>query len=219
MTTRPPGRSDALGAAQHGGDRVAVAGHAAPDLLRVAAVEAEQLERVRVLLVVVDEARIGRRREDEIDGPGRIDLARVALDDRDRVVGAQVAELLHPLRRVAGVAAEELPRLADGTADAPVLVAEVLAPHWLAREVQVVMTRQSRRARGTREHDAPEIRIGGVLDLRAERRQLGERLRREPALQVAGAPRSDVDPVQFFRDHDQVAEQRRPGRTPPSSRE
>ena len=63
----PAGREGAPGAVEDLGDRLAVAGDAAPDLVLVPALEAEQLEGVDVLLVVVDQARVGRRGDDEVD--------------------------------------------------------------------------------------------------------------------------------------------------------
>jgi hypothetical protein len=56
----PARREGGAGAAQDLGDALAVAGDAAADLLGVAPLEPEELEGVDVLLVVVDQPRVGR---------------------------------------------------------------------------------------------------------------------------------------------------------------
>src|SRR4029453_1787291 len=57
----PPARDERVpGTGQDLRDALAVAGDAAPDLLLVSPLEAQKLERVDVLLVVVDQARVRR---------------------------------------------------------------------------------------------------------------------------------------------------------------
>jgi hypothetical protein len=179
-----PGAQRAARVCQNGGDIVAVSLHAAADLLAVAPFEAEELIGVRVLLVVVDETRIGRRGQHEVDRRRRIHEPRIAVQYVDGLRRARLRELLHPLHRVTHVAPEKLLRLPHRPAHAPVLVAEVLAVHRLRREVEIVVPRKARRTGRAREDDLPELRVGGAFDPLAEGHELSERARRIPAPEI-----------------------------------
>src|ERR671919_1216374 len=145
------------GAGEDGRDAFAVARHATADLRVVPPREAEELEGVGVLLVVVDQPRVGRRRDDQVDGTGRIRRARIGVEHRRIRARADVGVLVHALDGVAHVAAQELVRLPDRAAGAAVLVAEVLPAHRLGGEVEVVVAGEPRGAGGAGEHDAPEV--------------------------------------------------------------
>ncbi len=202
-----------------GGDVLAVPRHAAPDLVVVSSRQAEQLERVGVLLVVVDEPRVRRRGEDEVDRPGWVDEPRIAVEDGHGRVRAELVELANAAGGVANVAPEELVGLRDGAADAAVLVAEVLAADRLPREVEVVVAGKPGRAGRTREDEAPELGVGGAVDPAAEGEELGDGLRREPALEVRQAVRERLGHRRGGRrePHD-VPKRARADRMPPSSR-
>ena len=144
----PTARAKRLGRSlEHARNSFAIAAHAAPDLGVVPTLEPEELEGVHMLLVVVDQARIRRRGQHEIDLFRRIEHPGVAVEDERRRLRPQLCELVDALGRVAHVAAQELRRFADGSACLPVLVAEVLQPHGLPREVEIVVSRAPGRAR------------------------------------------------------------------------
>src|SRR5581483_7666217 len=107
------------------------------DLFLAPVVEVEQLVGVAVLLVVVDQAGVRRRRDDAGGSSWKIDLARVGVHDRDLGVGSNQREVAQAADRVQRVAAQELERLLDGAAGAAVLVAPVRLELRSAREVEM----------------------------------------------------------------------------------
>src|SRR5436190_30710 len=154
-----------------------------------AVVEPEQLIGVAVLLVIVDQARIGRRGDHTVEWPAKIELARVAVQHyRLTRMGAHARERLDPFERVQHVAPQERRGLADRTAHAFVLVAPVFLPLRLAREIEVEMSRPPRRPRGPTEHDPQEVRIDVVTDELPKAEQLTRRLRCKPRAHVAARP-------------------------------
>src|SRR5260221_1483791 len=114
------------------------------DLSLAPVVEAEELVRVAVLLVIVDEPRIRRRSEHRVERPTELRLAGIAVDDsRPALEVPHLGELLDPRERVARVPAEEADGGLHGTARAAVLVAPVLPPLRLARRLEVEVRRAS----------------------------------------------------------------------------
>ena len=99
---------------------------------------------------------------------------------------ARRANVRDPRGRVGEVAGQELAGALDRPARAPVLVAPVLALLRRAREVEVEVRREPRRARGAGEHDAQDVVARVLGDQRAEVEQLGGGLRREPLADEAG---------------------------------
>ena len=79
-------------------------------------VETEELVRVAMLLVVVDQHGIGRRSDDRIEGPTDIKLACVAVQSLGGSAAAQPRELLGPRQRVERVPPEEVAGAIDRTA-------------------------------------------------------------------------------------------------------
>src|SRR5439155_16326694 len=91
-------------------------------------VEAEQLVGRPVLLVIVDQTGIGRRRDEAVEYGAVGELARIAMHDRRlAALRSPLCELLDSHQRVERVPAEERERGLDGTALALVLVAPVRA--------------------------------------------------------------------------------------------
>ena len=115
---------------------------------------------------------------------GGSSVAPVAVQDRALRGLPHVRVLEHARDGVAHVAAQELVRLLDRAADAPVLVAEVLAPDRLGGKVEVEVAREPRRARGAREHDPPEVGIRRELDTRTKGQELRQGASGEPARKV-----------------------------------
>ena len=140
-----------------------------------------------MLLVVVDQPRIRRRRDDSVEDAAEFDLARVTVDGmRVTMLCAHLRERLDPRQRVERVAPQEGLRLLDWTAFALVLVAPVRLDLRHARHIQIEVRRPSRRARGTSQDHVQHVAmlvLGGEL---AERQQLPRGPRREPLAQVAG---------------------------------
>ena len=160
-------------------------------------VEAQQLVRVAVLLVVVDQPRVGRRRDDAVERPAQVELARVAVEDlRDPVRRAYVRERRDPLERVERVAQQEAARGFHRPAGSAVLEAPVLVELRLAREVEVEVRRPPRRAGRAREHDPEHVRVsrparrasgnGAAPRLRSERTSSGHRGSRPPGTRRPG---------------------------------
>ena len=159
------------------------------ELTLTAIVEPEDLVRVAMLLVVVDEPGIRRRREDRVEGASEHDLGRVAVDDLGGVPPSTHAlEGLQPVERVDEVAAQELVCLLHGRAGAAVLVAPVGLALRRAREVEVEVRGQPRRSCGPREHDAKDVGVLVVLEERAKVKELSRGVRREPLADEAGRP-------------------------------
>jgi hypothetical protein len=73
-----------------------------PDFSLTPVVETEQLVRVAMLLVVVDQPRVRRRGDDGLEAAGQLRLARVAVQHVGLVPAAHARELLHP-GRIRGV--------------------------------------------------------------------------------------------------------------------
>src|SRR5262249_59352837 len=112
-----------------------------------AIVELEQLVCVTVLLVVVDEPGIRRRRDDAVEASRKIVRPRVAVDDRGRdPPRTDTRELLQPRERVQCVTAQELRSGVDRTACPLVLVTPVRLALRNAREVEIEVRRPSRRS-------------------------------------------------------------------------
>ena len=89
-------RSDSLRVVRERCPRGAARGR--PQLLLAQIVEPEQFVGVAVLLVVVDQARVGRRGDDAVEGGFQPDRARVSVQDvRRPAAGAQALELLDSL--------------------------------------------------------------------------------------------------------------------------
>ena len=158
-----------------------------PSSRPVPSLQPEQLVRVPVLLVVVDQPRVRRRRDNRVERARDVELARVAVDDgRVDVLCSRRGERLDPVERVEGVAQQEAPRLLDRLAGASVLVAPVGLELRLSRKVEVEMGRAACRASRPREHDPQHIRRRDLIDERPEMEQLRSRPRREPVIDVRG---------------------------------
>ena len=93
---------------------------------------------------------------------------------------ADARELLQPGECVERVAGEELRRLLDRPAFAPVLVTPVGLGLRRAREVEVEVRRPASRAGGAREDDAEDVGVLVVHEQRAEAQQLARGARRVP---------------------------------------
>src|SRR5207244_6541841 len=97
------------------------------ELELTAVVEAEQLVCIPMLLVVVDQARIRRRRHDAVEGPRVLDVASVGAQDRRLALAvADEPQPPDPGERVERIAAQEADRRLDRAAGPLVLVATVL---------------------------------------------------------------------------------------------
>ena len=111
-----------------------------------------------MLLVVVDSPGYGG----DVRMPSNVSaystVLRVAVEDArlTRLV-AQLRERLDACERVERVAAEEAGRGLDRAADAPVLVAPVLARLGRSRRLEVEVGRAARRAGSPREDDAEQV--------------------------------------------------------------
>ena len=190
MTMRPPGRRASAALSSTADNAFAIPAYAAPDLGLVPALEPEQLEGVRMLLVVVDQPGIGRGREHEVDRLRGIEHPGIAVEHQRRGLSPNHTEVVDALGSVADVPAEELRRLTDRPARFPVLVAEVLGRDWLPGKVEIVVSRAPGRARSPRKDDTPEPGIGRTWHACAEGQQLTNRARGEPPVQVRrGLPR------------------------------
>ena len=153
--------------------------------------EPEQLVRVPVLLVVVDQARVGRRGDDAVGPRRQPHRPRVGVQDLDVARAAHRRELAQPPDRVGRVAGEELrapPRPAgtracacgSGTARSP-------ASRGKSRS-KCVVSRAERAARERMTRATSRARLRQSSTARAVREQLGQRLRRVPAPSHGVAP-------------------------------
>ena len=150
-----------------------------------AVVETQQLVGVAMLLVVVDQPRVRRRRDDAVERAAELELADVSVEhDRLAPARAHARELTDPLEGVERVAAQEVLGSFDRAAELAVLVAPVLATLRLAREVEVVVRRPPRRAGRAREHDSQDVAMLVLVDERAVEQELGRRPRRVPGVEV-----------------------------------
>ena len=138
--------------------------------------------------------------------PGRFERAPVPVQDRALGRSPDVGVVEDACDRVAHVAPQELLGLLHGAAEAPVLVAEVLALHGLRREVEVEVAGAPRRTGRARQDDTPEVGVRGVLDACAEGQELGQRARCEPAREVRGG-RAGLDGHARRRERDHVGEE------------
>ncbi len=144
--------------------------------------EPEQLVRVAVLLVVVDEPGVRRRGDDAVEAAAVVELASVPVEDgRGTAARAQTSERLDPRDRVEPVAREEVRRALHRPALPLVLVAPVRAVLRGAREVEVEVRRQPGRAGGPGEDHAQDVGVLGGVDEAAEGEQLARGPRRVPA--------------------------------------
>jgi hypothetical protein len=101
-----------------------------------------------MLLVIVDEPRIRRRREHAVVSPDVLNLARVVVNDGGpAAVRSDTRELLDPRERVERVPPKECSRRLHRPADALVLVAPVLADLWRTRRLEVEVRGAPGRAR------------------------------------------------------------------------
>ena len=146
------------------------------DLLGDPVIQAEQLERVAVLAVVVDPARVRRRRDQPVERRAPGERARIRMVDGRIDVAAHLREGRDPSQRVEGVAAQELARVLRRAARAAVLVAPVRLRHRAARRVEVEVRRAPGGARGARRDHA--LDVGGWvvwIDQGRVAAQVGER--------------------------------------------
>jgi hypothetical protein len=151
-------------------------------------VEAEQLVRVAVLLVVVDQARIRRRGEDAVEAAAEVELPSVAVEDgRLPATGARAGELADARDRVERVATEEVRGAVDRTALAPVLVAPVRLALRRPRGVEVEVGCQPGGAGRAGEDDREHVRVLVLARQLAEPEQLGDRPRRVPGADELGS--------------------------------
>ena len=140
-----------------------------------------------MLLVVVDQARVGRRRDDPVERAGQVEVAGIAVQHLGLAPArAHARELSDPRERVERVAAQEVLGALDRAADLLVLVAPVLADLRLAREVEVEVRRPACRASRPREHDAQDVGVLVLVDEGAEERELCCGAGGEPLGEVAG---------------------------------
>ncbi len=156
------------------------------DLPLAPVVELEQLVRVAVLLVVVDQARIRRRGEDGVERPAESSLARVAVQDgRLALDVAHLRELLDPRERVERVAAEEADRRLDRPAVRRCLWHQY-SPLCGSRGASRSKCAARRADRAARERITRRTsRVPVLRDQIAEREKLGGALRRVPVAEVA----------------------------------
>jgi hypothetical protein len=151
-------------------------------------VEIEQLVGVTLLLVVVDQAWVGRGRDDRVELPVELELPGVAVDHLGlHTTPADPSEGLDPGERVEAVSADEVPGAVDRTALPLVLVAPVGPGLRLAREVEVEVSRQPRRARRPAGDEAEDVGVCIFRDDRAEDEQLADDPGSEPAADVAAS--------------------------------
>jgi hypothetical protein len=180
------------GVGEHGGDPLDVVRERpfrrpSAELQRAEVGQPEQLVRVPVLLVVVDQAGIRRRGDDAVEAASVVELAGVAVQHgRGPIAVAHARELLDPSNGVEPVALEEVRSALDRAALPLVLVAPVRITLGDAREVEVEVRRQPRRPSGAREHHAQHVRVLVAVDEPAEREQVAGGLRRVPAADECG---------------------------------
>src|SRR6478672_4102923 len=130
-----------------------------------------------MLLVIVDQSRIRRRREDSVEPPRQRFRAHVRVNHRRLApTTSHTSELLQPCQSVERVTTKELRSSLDGTALAPVLVAPVRLELRLLRKLQVEVCRATGRPRRTGEHDSQNVGMFVVVDDRAESQELPRRL-------------------------------------------
>src|SRR6266542_1552417 len=104
------------------------------------------------------------------------DGARVVVQDMcGALVVADLGERLDPRQCVERVAAQEADRRFDGTAEAAMLMAPVLAGLRLTRRLEVEMRSAARGASGTRQDDPQNVPMLVLADHVAEGEQLGGR--------------------------------------------
>src|SRR5688572_28831125 len=144
-------------------------------------VHAEQLVRIAMLLVVVDQPRVRRRRDEGVERPAEVERARVSMQDRRARVGiANPREALDAVERVARVAEQKPSRLLDRPARPAVLVAPVRL-HWRGpREIEIEMGRSAGGARSPRKDHAKDVDRCDALYELAEVQQLRRGVRRVP---------------------------------------
>ena len=173
-------------------------GGSCSDLFVTTVAEAQKLIRVTVLLVVVDEARVRRRRDDSVGPPREPQRPGIVVKDFDGSIGPKLGEGAHPPNRVRGVARQELSRALDGSAHPLVLVAEVRLRRRSAGEVEIEMGRQPCRSGGTGENDLGCVPGRIVEPLGRDfvvAEQLTQRLWRVPILSQSLAPSDRAGPA------------------------
>ena len=163
-------------------DRGAAQAVGGPSELVVAVLrEAEELVRVAMLLVVVDQARIRRGCDHSRERSAELEHPCIAVEHRcGRPRSADLGERLDPGERVLRVPEQEPAGLLDGAADPAVLAAEVRLRLRNARKVEVEVRRAPRRAGRARQDDPQHVDRLRSLERCPEREQLGRCTRREP---------------------------------------
>ena len=161
-----------------------------PQLALAPIVEPEDLVRVPVLLVVVDEARVRRRGDDRVEASHRARPASRRRGTRSlRVPGARPCGTTSAAPACRGGSGERnLSASSHGSARAAVLVAPVRLALRHPREVEVEVRRQPRGARRAREDDAQDV--GVLVPSTSERkcRSSAAASRREPLAEIAARP-------------------------------
>src|SRR5438105_5750398 len=132
------------------------------NLLFTAVLQSEKLVRVSVLLVIIDQTGVRRRRDDAGRLERQASIASVAVNHLDRFRGPNGRERSNTANGVACVPLEELPRFFDRATRPLVLVTPIWLVHGLAREVEIEVRRSPSRSSGARENDPGGIPAGVV---------------------------------------------------------
>ena len=149
-----------------------------------------------MLLVVVDQTRVRRRRDDAGWANLEIHFARIRVKHRNPQFGLESGESSKPADRVERVTPQKLHRLIDRPTGSLVLVAVVLTASWQSRKVKIEVSRLSSRSSRPRQDDASNIphRVIETLNRRAIREQLAERLLAEPLPKPRGSDPQVIRP-------------------------
>src|SRR6476661_7900380 len=111
-----------------------------------------------MLLVIVDQARVRRRREHAVVASRQLLLTHVTVDDRgDAAAGTDTREVLQPGQGVERVPPQELRGGLDRTAFPTMLVTPIRLELGLARKLKIEVGRATRRSCRTREDDAKHV--------------------------------------------------------------
>ena len=136
-----------------------------------------------MLLVIIDESNIGRRRDQHIDR-WQLDRLRIAINDMRIGSAPQRREFGDAFERVERVAPQEADCIGCRRADAIVLVTVVRFGLRLARKIEIEMRRQPRGPGGARQDDLQDVLVFILLDRVAKQQQGAQRVGMIPGAQV-----------------------------------
>ncbi len=149
-----------------------------------------------MLLVVVDQPGVRRRRDDACRAISEVNLARIGVHHRNPSVGLESGKSSQTADRVERVPPQKLHRLIDRPAGSLVLVTVVLTASRQSRKIEIEVSRLSSGPSRPRQDDAPNIsnRVIETLDCRTIREQLAKRLLAEPLPKPRGSAPQVIGP-------------------------